>query len=216
MPHPLSTFLVRPGRATACLAGAGALLLLLGGIEGRGDAAGADPALRHGMARRAMDHLDGLEALTSRLGEPATPDGHLARDQDLKRARVALGADMIALRELARPGDEEAILRGTLAALALYQTAWMDARDRVRSNDTDGPGEALAAAIPLGSQAAAALASLGHALDDGDLAATQARAAADRAGRLWNAGLALAAAGMLLFAVARFPGATAGREGLAG
>jgi hypothetical protein len=216
MPHPLSAILARPGRAIAGLVGAGALLLLLGGIDGRSDAADADPALRHAVARRAMDHLDGLKALASRLGAPAAPDGRLALDQDLKRARMALGADMIALRELARPGDEEATLRGTLAALALYQTAWMDARDRVRSNDADGIGEALAAASPLGSRATTALASLGHAVDAGNLAATQARAAADRAGRLWNAGLALVAAGMLLFAVARFQGSTVGREGLAG
>ena len=216
MPHPLSAILARPGRAIAGLVGAGALLLLLGGIDGRGDAADADPVLRHAVAGRAMDHLDGLKALASRLGQPATPDGRLALDQDLKHARLALGADMIALRELARPGDEEATLQGTLAALALYQTAWMDARDRVRSNDAGGNAEALAAASSLGSGATTALASLGHALDVGNLAATQARAAADRAGRLWNAGLALVAAGMLLFAVARFQSATVEREGLAG
>lgn len=215
MPHPLSAILARPGRAIAGLVGAGALLLLLGGVDGRGDAAGADPALRHAVVRRAMDHLDEFKALASRPGAPVTPGGRLALDHDLKHARVALGADMIALRELARPGDEEATVRGTLAALALYQTAWMDARDRVRSNDADGIDEALAAASSLGSRATTALASLGHAVDAGNLAATQARAAADRAGRLWNAGLALVAAGMLLFAVARFQGATVGREGLA-
>lgn len=211
MPHFLSALLVRPARATACLVGAGALLLLVGGIDSRGDAAGSDPALRHETALRAVDHLDTLRSLTLHLGEPG-----LVLGQDLKRARAALGADMIALREFARSGDEEAALRGTLAALALYQTAWTDARDRVRSDDAEGVGEALAAAMPLGVQATAALASLGHAMDDGNLAATRARAADDRAARLWNAGLALVAAGMLLFATARFQDATVRREGLAG
>jgi hypothetical protein len=153
MPHILSALLVRPARATACLVGAGALLLLLGGIDGRGDAADADPALRHETALRAVDHLDALRGLTLHLGEPG-----LALDQDLKQARATLGGDMIALRELARSGDEEATLRGTLAALALYQTAWTDARDRARSDDAEGAGEALAAAMPLGIQATAALA----------------------------------------------------------
>lgn len=208
MPHPLSALLLRPARATACLMGAGAVLLLLGSIDGRGHAVGAGPALRHETALRAMDDLDALRNLASHLGDPAAPD--------LKRARGTLGTDMIALRELARPGDEEAALRGTLAALALYQTAWMDARDRVRSNDADGTGQALAAATPLGIQATAALASLGHAMDDGNLAAAEAQAADDRAGCLWNAGLALVAAGMLLFATARFQEATVRRESLAG
>ncbi len=208
MPHPLATLLARPGRATACLVGAGALLLLLGGIEGRSDAADADPSRRHETTARAMDHLDALEGLVSHLGDAATPD--------LKRARGMLGTDMIALRELARPGDEDAALRVTLAALARYQTAWIDARDRLRSNDPDGAGEALAAAAPLGVQATAALASLGHAMDDGDLAAAKAQAAEHRAGCLWNAGLALVAAGMLLVATAGFHGATVRRAGLAG
>jgi hypothetical protein len=216
MPHPISALLVRPARATACLVGAGALLLVLGGIDGHSDAADADPMLRHGTALRAMDHLDALRGVVLHLGEPAGPDVRFALDQDLKRARATLGADMIALRALARPGDEEATIRGTLAALALYQTAWMDARDQVRSDDAGGTGEALAAATPLGIQATAALASRGHAMDDGNLAVTQARAAGDRAGRLWNAGLALVAAGMLLFAAARFQDATVRREGLAG
>jgi len=208
MPHPLSALLARPARATACLVGAGALLLLLGGIDGRGNATDADPAPRHETAVRAMDHLDALRNLASHVGDPAAPD--------LKRARAALGTDMIALRELARPGDEDAALRGTLAALALYQTAWTDARDRVRSNDADGAEQALTAASPLGLQAATALASLGHAMDDDDLAAAEARAADDRAGCLWNAGLALVAAGMLLFATARFQEAAIRRESLAG
>jgi len=208
MSHPLAALLRRPGRATACLVGAGATLLLLGGIGGRSHAADTDPALRHQTAVRAVDHLEALRSLTSHLSDPAVPD--------LKRARAALGMDMIALRELAQPGDETAALRATLAALALYQTAWMDARDRVRSNDTADIGRALAAAAPLGVQATAALASLGHAMDDGDLAAARARAVDDRAGCLWNAGLALVAAGMLLFAIARFEDATVRRESLAG
>jgi hypothetical protein len=211
MPHFLSALLVRPARATACLVGAGALLLLVGGVDSRGDAADADPALRHETAVRAINHLDALRGLTLHLGELGP-----ALDQGLKQARGALGAEMIALRELARPGDEEAAVRGTLAVLALYQTAWIDARDRARSGDAEGAGEALAAAMPLGVQATAALASLGHIMDDGNLATIRARAADDRAGRLWNAGLALVAAGMLLFAAARLQGATIRRAGLAG
>jgi hypothetical protein len=211
MPHFLSALLVRPARATACLVGAGALLLLVGGIDSRSDAADADPALRHETALRAVVHLDALRSLTLRLGEAG-----LAVEQDLKQARATLGADMIALRELARPGDEETAVRGTLAVLALYQTAWIDAHDRARSGDAEGAGETLVAAMPLGVQATAALASLGHVLDDGDLATIRARAADDRAGRLWNAGLALVAAGMLLFAAARLQGAAIRREGLAG
>jgi hypothetical protein len=210
MLHSPSALLVQPGRLTACLVGAGALLLLLGGIDARGSVADADPALRHGTARQAMDHLDGLRAVTLRLGEPASDPVRPPVGQDLKHARTALGADMIALRELARPGEEEAALRGALAALALYQTAWTDLRDRVQSDDAVGADRARAVAGPLGARAASALASLGHAIDDGTVAAGIARASSDRAARYWNAGLALVAAGLLLLAAARLQGTATG------
>ncbi|MDB5359591.1 MAG: hypothetical protein JWO51_888 [Rhodospirillales bacterium] len=212
MLHPPTALLVRPRRLTACLAGAGALLVLAGGLDARGSVADADadPALRHGTARQAMDHLDGLRAVTLRLGQPATDPARPPVGQDLKHARTALGADMIALRELARPGEEEAALRGALAALALYQTAWTDLRDRIQSDDAAGADQARAVAGPLGVRAASALASLGHAIDDGNVAAGMARASCDRAARYWNAGLALVAAGLLLLAAARLQGTSAG------
>jgi len=215
MPHRMTAFLVRPSRAAACLA-VGASLLLLAGFSDSSDAANAEPLVRHDTARRAIDDLDGLTRLTARLGEPATADARLILDQDLKQARAALGADMIALRELVQPGDEEAALRAALAVEASYQAAWLEARDRVRADGIGSAAQALAAAAPLGVKAIAALASLGHSMDDGNKAAMLMRATVERAGRFWNAGLALVIAGALLFGLARFTGKAVSREGLPG
>jgi len=215
MPHRMTASFVCPGRAAACVV-AGALLLLLGGFNGRSDAAGAEPMVRHDAARRAIQDLDRLTHLAVRLGEPATEDAWLVLNRDLKQARAALGADMIALRELVRPGDEEATLRAALAAEASYQAAWLEARDQARAAGVEDAARALDAAGPLADRATAALASLGHSLDEGDRAAMLTQATAERAGRFWNAGLALVMAGALLFGLARITGKAAGREGLPG
>ena len=215
MPFRTTAPLVRSGRAAACLA-AGALLLLFGSLNGRGDAASAEPMVRHDTARRAVEDLDRLTRLAARLGEPVTSDARLVLDRDLKQARSALGADMIALRELVQPGDEVAALHATLAAEASYQAAWIEARDEVRQQGVAGAAQALVAVAPLGNQAMAALASLGHCIDDGNRAAMLTQAAAARADRFHNAGLALVIAGALLLALPRFAGKAIRREGLPG
>ncbi|HLZ66501.1 MAG TPA: hypothetical protein VKQ29_09735 [Aliidongia sp.] len=198
MLHPIAPLLIRPGRSAACLIAGGALLWLMGGPGEPGASAVPDPAARHGIARAAFDHLSGLRSLTEKITEAAAADRRIVLEADLKRARTALGADMIALREAVAPGEEEIALRDTLAALAPYQAAWTDARSRMRSGDPDGAHRALTRAAPLGDRAAGALAALGHAMDDGNVAAERMVSAAERRHRLRNAGLALLAAGILL------------------
>jgi hypothetical protein len=114
-----------------------------------------------------------------------------------------LGADMIALREMTFAGDEETALKQALAALALYQTAWTEARVLAQSSDAEAARRAGFAAGPLGDLAATTLASLAHAVDQGNEAAERARLSAERNGRFRNAGMALLAAGLLLLCVTR-------------
>jgi hypothetical protein len=215
MPYRIAASFVSPGQATTCLA-AGSLLLLLGSFNGRSDAARSEPMVRHDTVRLAIADLDGLTQLTAQLGRPAAPDAKLLLDRDIKQARAALGADMIALRELVQTGEEEASLRTALAAEAMYQAAWIEARDEVRAESIAGAGEALAAAAPFGDRATAALASLGHSMDQGDRTAMLAQATLERTDRFWNAGFALVAAGTLLFGLARLSDKPVGRKSLLG
>lgn len=195
MPHPLTPLLVNSGRSTICLIAAGALLWIIGGPGNSGRVA-LDPIARHDAARAAIDHLADLRTLTERLGtEPASDP---AFDTDLKRARRALGADMIALRETVEGSAEQQALGDALAGLARYQAAWTDGRDQVRSGDPVGARQALDGAVPLADRAAVAVASLSHVIDDGNALALAARSAIERAHQIRIAGLALLTAGALL------------------
>ncbi len=198
MPRSPASFFVKPIRAAACLIGGGAFLCLMGGLAGPGSAAVAEPAARHSIARQASEHLDSLRALTTGLAHGFDAESRRALDADIKQARAALGADMIALRELTVPGEETTGLTDTLATLALYRAAWSGARDRARAGDADGVQQALDAAAPLADHAEAALASLGHVIDTGNFVAEAAGRAAEQDLRVVYAGLALLVAGTLL------------------
>ena len=186
MPHPLSSLLDHAGRTAAVLLGAGTLLWLMGSIEMPRGPAAADPALRHETALRATDDLDALRA---RIGAP---------DDAFSQARAALGSDMIALREMVASADEATMLGETLATLARYRAAWTELRFEIRSNDQDAAHRARAVAASLGGEAAAALASFGHALDDGNAAIEQARLSAERGDRFRRSALAFVTAACLL------------------
>jgi hypothetical protein len=190
MLRPPACLFVKPVRSAACLIAGGAFLCLMGGLAAPGSTTIAEPAVRHAAARQASEHLDSLRSLTIGLAR--------GTGADIRLARAALGADMIALRELAVPGEETTALGDTLATLALYQAAWGDARDWARSGDPDGARQALDAAIPLADHAEAALASLGHVIDAGNVVAEDARRTAERDRRLRYAGVALLVAGALL------------------